>query len=100
MPEALKALQGLGGSHPTDIKAKNAILAILNEFGGYEEWARQVALDLEACDAGSASRIKLHQLLLNAIMRYDVGTEGDDEISTEDLEATVMEQMSRLQGEN
>lgn len=99
MPNATEILRGLSDKDPTEIKASKAIAALLNQFGGYDEWARQVALDMEAAKPGGTVRAALHRLFLNAIMRYDIGESEDDGETEEQLEATIRQQIMELESQ-
>jgi hypothetical protein len=97
MPEATDLLQQLGSVTDVELSAREAIFSLLEEFGGYKEWAREVMLDLEAADKGSANRIGLHKMFLTALLRYsdDLDTD-DDESSQEQIEAIVASKLQAV----
>lgn len=96
MHEATDLLRQISKAKATELSARDALTSLLNEFGGYEEWAKQVALDLEHAKPGSVSRLGIHKMFLTALLRFSEDTD-DDDLDTEDqIEALVRSRLSEL----
>lgn len=87
--DALESLMTPG----MDIRAKTVWGSIMRELGGADGLAREVKLDLEACEEGSANRIRLLVAVLSGIQKLD--TDIDDE--NKDIDTLKAELRSMLE---
>jgi len=79
------------------LKAGLAVKALLDAFGGYDAWAQEVALDLEAAERGSNARIALHRMFLTAMLQFSEGGVGDDADTEEQVQLLLDQQIKELQ---
>lgn len=97
MREATDVLATLGQVTGTELSAREALAAIINEFGGYDAWAKEVALDMEAADRGSGTRVNLHKMVLTGLLRFGDDI-TDDDLDTEDqIDAIVNMKLAAMQ---
>lgn len=96
MQEATDLLHQISSAKATELSARDALVSLLNEFGGYDEWARQVMLDMEAVKLGSMGRISLHKMFLTALLRFAEDSEDDDLDTEEQIEALVRSRIGEL----
>ena len=83
-------LKTLADERASAITIRNALNAIIGEFGGLTVFAKNVVADYEAADPGHANRVRLTTALLNALGVYG-GDDSEDGDDVETLEAMLQE---------
>jgi hypothetical protein len=73
-----------GGS---DISIQRTLKAIMKEFGGPEQFAKEVVSDFKALEAGHTARVRISTALLTSLGTYGSEDDGDGE----DIESVTAE---------
>jgi hypothetical protein len=81
-----------GGS---DINIHRTLKAIIKEFGGPEQFAKEVVSDFRALEAGHAARVRISTALLTSLGTYGSDDDGDgDDIESVTAELKAIVEMS------
>jgi hypothetical protein len=96
MSEAEDLIDVMGDPGASQVSIAEVLRCVMHEFGGAAGFAKQLKLDFQENNAGSANRIRIESDILKALQHH--GEPEDDGGDIKDLEAQARQLMQRDDG--